>query len=140
MFGASYYGSLVLAAGLVVTAQTPIPPTGDGNGYACAAYGTGVYGAGQVVTSQTPIPPEPPEGEGNGYGYPWYGAGVYGAGLVITSQTPIPPTPITPDDGGGSGGSDGRKYYRKRLEPKRFSEAGDEEDLELILAVWLNLK
>lgn len=64
---------------------------------------------------------------------------------------PIPPVPPEPDEG-GSGGRNGRKRRRiirefdppirreKRKEFQRASETGDEEDIELILTVWLNLE
>lgn len=101
MFGSSYFGSLVFAAGLVVTSQTPVPPAaGDGNGLGTTYHGSGVFGAGLVVTSQTPVPPTTTGG--NGIGTTYFGAGVFGAGLVVTSQTPVPP-PSPSQDTGGSG-------------------------------------
>lgn len=96
MFGANYFGSLVLGAGLVVTALTPVPPAHTaGNGYATAVYGSGVFGASGVSTSQTPVPPTPTRQSVGGYGTCVYGTGVFGAGGVVTSQTPVPPTPAT---------------------------------------------
>ncbi len=64
---------------------------------------------------------------------------------------PIPPVPPEPDDEGGGGGSGRRRRRifreherrilpRRKVEIKRADEAGDEEDIELILTLWLNLK
>lgn len=59
MYGGNYYGSLVMAAGLVVTSAV-VPPSSQCTGYGGVYYGAGVYGAGLVITTQTPVPPTPP--------------------------------------------------------------------------------
>lgn len=151
MYGSNYYGSLVFAAGLLVTSQTPIPPSSGGNGYGTADYAQGVYGAGLVVTGQTPVPP-PSSSKGNGYACVYYGAGVYGAGFVITSKTPIPQPSV--DGGNSSGGSPKRarraesNFARPVDERQRDAEkasveqriADDDEEIIVILSLWMNLK
>ncbi len=59
---------------------------------------------------------------------------------------PIPPIPPTPEGSSSGGSGKKRRHIRdwtpphRQPEIPRRSEAGDEEDLELILTLWLNLK
>ncbi len=71
----------------------------------------------------------------------------YWGGFIQCGEVP-PIPPIPPSPGSSSGGSSGKKRRHirdwtppfKQPEIPRVSEAGDEEDLELILTMWLNLK
>jgi hypothetical protein len=79
-----------------------------------------------------------------------WGMRFYGGHIQCGYVPPIPPVPPTPDDRfvGGSGRrkkrilrEDDRLIRREKpIVFQRADESGDEEDIELILAMWLNLK
>ncbi len=77
-----------------------------------------------------------------------WGMRYYGGHIQCGFVPPVPPTPPIPPPGSSSGGSSGKKRRHIRdwtppyREPEipRVNEAGDEEDLELILTLWLSLK
>ncbi len=115
-------------------------------------YGSGTYAQRPYASPiQTAYPTRPDCGG-------MWGSGTWGgrwwAGHIQCGETPpippIPPVPPEPDDGFGGGGGRRKKRIirehdrlirkRREIEIQRVNEDGDEEDIELILTVWLNLK
>ena len=110
-------------------------------------FGTFYFGAYYFGDSK-PVVSARPEGEGL-FGGSTLGGSYFGDAQTITESLPVPPIPPEPPiyKRGGSGSGSGVEEARQRahnerllIKRARMVELCEQEDLELILSVWLNIK